>query len=251
MAHDQHRRHAVAEIVLRDERVEHFGLDRRHRVTARAAGFFRGQVGQYIGGRIGRLRQLGLVADPPSASVSALSTCVGKYALSPRCRPPRTIARFTHAPALRDDEPGCRRRCRCRPRSPAGAAPSRASHLVAHGRRLLEFQFGRERVHLLLELLHHFGLPAEQETRGIRYVDRVILVGDRADARRRAAPDLVQQARSRAVVEDRILAGAQLEHALQDLDALAHGRHSGTARNTGSACRPSRGSRPSAENGAR
>ncbi|EGD06434.1 major facilitator transporter [Burkholderia sp. TJI49] len=83
-------------------------------------------------------------------------------------------------------------------------------------------KLGRERVHLLLELLHHLRLPAEQETRGVRHVDRVIGFGNRADARRGAAPDLVQQARPRAVVEDRILAGAQLEHALQDLDALAH-----------------------------
>lgn len=96
------------------------------------------------------------------------------------------------------------------------------AHLVAHSRRLLELQLGRERVHLLLEFVHHLGLPPEQEARGVRHVDRVVVLGDRADARRRATPDLMQQARPRTVVEHRILAGAQLEYALQDLDALAH-----------------------------
>ena len=97
------------------------------------------------------------------------------------------------------------------------------AHLVAHRRGLLEFQLGGEAMHLLLEFLHHFALPAEQETRCIRHIARVILVADQADARRRAAPDLMQQARPRAVGEHRVLAGAQLEHALQDLDAFAHG----------------------------
>ena len=42
-----------------------------------------------------------------------------------------------------------------------------------------------------------------------------------------AAMDLVQQAGPRAVVEDGVLAGAQLEHALQDLHALAHRMRAG------------------------
>src|SRR5207237_9901025 len=45
---------------------------------------------------------------------------------------------------------------------------------------------------------------------------------DQAGARRGAAVDLVQQAGARAVLEHRVLAGAQAEHALQELDALAH-----------------------------
>ena len=97
------------------------------------------------------------------------------------------------------------------------------AHLVAHRRGLLEFQLGGEAMHLLLEFLHHFALPAEQETRCIRHIARVILVADQADARSGAAPDLMQQTRPRAVREHRVLAGAQLEDALQDLDALAHG----------------------------
>ncbi len=42
------------------------------------------------------------------------------------------------------------------------------------------------------------------------------------DAGRRAAPDLVQQAGSRAVGKHRVLAGAEAEHLLQQLDALPH-----------------------------
>ena len=53
-------------------------------------------------------------------------------------------------------------------------------------------------------------------------VFRVSRGGDVSHARRRAAPDLVEQAGPRAVLEDRVLAGAQPKHPLQQLDALAH-----------------------------
>jgi hypothetical protein len=43
-----------------------------------------------------------------------------------------------------------------------------------------------------------------------------------ADAGRAAALDLMQQTRPRAVAEHAVLAGAQAEHLLQDLDAFAH-----------------------------
>ena len=38
------------------------------------------------------------------------------------------------------------------------------AHLIAHGRGLFELELSGERVHLLLEFLHHFALPPEQET---------------------------------------------------------------------------------------
>ena len=51
--------------------------------------------------------------------------------------------------------------------------------------------------------------------------------------------DLVQQAGPRAVVEDGVLAGAQLEHALQDLHAPRTACALGKGRSTG-ACGRSR-----------
>ena len=59
------------------------------------------------------------------------------------------------------------------------------AHLVTHGRGLFELELGGERVHLLLEFLHHFALPSEQETRCVRHIARVILF---VDQRRRTAP---------------------------------------------------------------
>ncbi len=94
--------------------------------------------------------------------------------------------------------------------------------LVAHRRGLFELEPLGVLLHLLLQSLEHLLLPALQEARGIAHVARVVLLADRADARRRAAVDLVQQARPRAVVEDGVLAGPQLEYLLQDLHALAH-----------------------------
>ncbi len=127
-------------------------------------------------------------SSPPSSAVNALSTCAGKYALSPRCRPPRTIARFTQTrpPSATDGENI----------DVAVAADldrllmqhrRQRTHLVAHRRGLLELQLARERMHLLLELLHHFALAAEQKARRVGDVACIVFFVDVADARRRAA----------------------------------------------------------------
>ena len=63
------------------------------------------------------------------------------------------------------------------------------THLVAHGGGLLELEVGGERMHFLLEFLHHFALPAEQETRCIRHIARVIFFVDQI---RRTVPCSVQ-----------------------------------------------------------
>ncbi len=53
--------------------------------------------------------------------------------------------------------------------------------LRMHGRGLFELEIGGERVHLLLELLHHFALASEQESRCVRHIACVILLVDQAD----------------------------------------------------------------------
>jgi len=218
---DEHRRHAIAEVVLRDERVEHFGFDRRRRI-ARAARLAGGRLRRDVR-RIDRVG-IRIVAEAALRERQRAFDVRGEIRLVAEMAAAAHHREIhAHAPALRDHREDV---------DVAVAADldrlllqhgRERAHLVAHRRRLLELQLGRERMHLLLELLHHFGLPAEQEARGIRHIDGVVLGRNRADARRGAAPDLMQQARPRAVVEDRILAGAQLEHALQDLNALAHG----------------------------
>src|SRR4029079_18610454 len=77
--------------------------------------------------------------------------------------------------------------------------------------------------------LHLFGQPADdlvllalQEKHGVRHILGVGFRPDLAGARRRAALDLVQEARPRAILEHRVLARAQAEDALQELDALAY-----------------------------
>src|SRR5690348_16046631 len=75
------------------------------------------------------------------------------------------------------------------------------THLIAHGCGLLELEFGRERMHLGFELLHHLVLAAEQKARCVFDVTRVVLLADGADARGRATRDLMQQARPRTVAE--------------------------------------------------
>ena len=74
---------------------------------------------------------------------------------------------------------------------------------------------------------HRVAGNAQRHHRHERAADRRVgggFRGDQADTWRRAAFDLVKQARPRAVVEHRTLAGAQAKHLLQEVDALAHRR---------------------------
>ena len=61
-----------------------------------------------------------------------------------------------------------------------------------------------------------------QEQHGVLEVARVVLLRDEPDARRRAALDLMLQARAAAVLEVAVLALAQLEQLLQLVQRLAH-----------------------------
>ena len=94
--------------------------------------------------------------------------------------------------------------------------------LVAHDGRLLELERLGIGMHLLLERGHQLGLSATQELRGIVDIDRIVFFADQVHAGSAAAIDLVQQAGARAVLEDRVLAGAQQEDLLQDLHRLLH-----------------------------
>ena len=75
--------------------------------------------------------------------------------------------------------------------------------------------------HLLAELRLHPGRLAGEESLGVG--DQLGIVGlvDPADARRRAAPDLVEQARPRAVGEEAVGAAAQQEQLLQRVERRA------------------------------
>src|SRR6266705_3200439 len=94
--------------------------------------------------------------------------------------------------------------------------------LVAVDRRLLVAPRVGSLLHAGLEPFER-GVAAALEVE-LRALDvfRVSRGGDVSHARCRAAPDLVEQAGPRAVLEDRVLAGAQPKHPLQQLDALAH-----------------------------
>src|SRR5882762_246219 len=94
--------------------------------------------------------------------------------------------------------------------------------LVAVDRRLLVAPRVGSLLHAGLEPLEG-GVAASLKVE-LRTLDvfRVGGGGDVPHARRGAAPDLVERAGPRAVLEDRVLAGAQSEHPLQQLDALAH-----------------------------
>ena len=63
---------------------------------------------------------------------------------------------------------------------------------------------------------------AVEEAHRVLDIARVVLGAHQADARARAATDLVQQARPRAVGEHGVFAGAQLEHLLDQPDRLFH-----------------------------
>src|SRR5947207_6129705 len=94
--------------------------------------------------------------------------------------------------------------------------------LIAVDRRLLVAPRVGSLLHAGLEPLER-GVAASLEVE-LRALDvlRVGSGGDVSDARRGAAPDLIEKAGPRAVLEDRVFAGAQPKHPLQQLDALAH-----------------------------
>ncbi len=94
--------------------------------------------------------------------------------------------------------------------------------LVAVHRRLFELEPLRGGLHALDQGLHDVVLAALEEELRVADVLRIRLGRDVADTGRGAAPDLMEQARPRPVAERRVLARAQTEDLLQELDRLTH-----------------------------
>ena len=93
--------------------------------------------------------------------------------------------------------------------------------LVAVLRRLLVVRASAAAFIFAGELLDHVVSLPSRNCAAWSHVAAYCSARDRAHARRRAAPDLVQQARARAVREHRVVAGAQAEDLLQVADGLA------------------------------
>ena len=94
--------------------------------------------------------------------------------------------------------------------------------LVAVARGFFKLQIGGGLLHFVLQsLAQHIGAAVEKSG-GFFHCGAVVVCRNRAHARRGAALDLVQQAGALAVGKHAVFAGAQLEHFLQHLDAVAH-----------------------------
>ena len=196
MAEHQQRRHEPVEVVLGDEGLEHLHLGAASRLSAISAA-----------GILDMRREVGPVAEVAAAAhhgqVDAGAAALHLHrqdvdVLVDRaagcCRPPPAGAARATA-----------RRSGCASRPPA-RTPARSAWAIMRR----------------LQVVEHASRVAAQEALGVGHVARVVVRRDQADAGRRAAPDLVQQARPRAVGEHRVLAGAQAEHLLQQLDRLLH-----------------------------
>src|SRR3984885_13663727 len=91
------------------------------------------------------------------------------------------------------------------------------AQLVAQPRGVLELQFPRRRLHALLQCADHVGVTSFQHPDRAFEIARVVFAADQAHARRRAAADLVLQARPAAIGEERVAAVSYLEYLLQVL----------------------------------
>ena len=91
------------------------------------------------------------------------------------------------------------------------------AQLIAQSRGVLELQLSGRGLHAPLQLTDHLGVAAFEHTDRALQIARIVLATDQAHARRRAASDLVLQARPAAVGEERVAAVSDLEHLLQVL----------------------------------
>src|SRR6185312_7689207 len=89
---------------------------------------------------------------------------------------------------------------------------------IAEDRRVLEVERLGRIVHRPGQFLLHRLAVAGEEFVGLAYQLRIAGKIDLARARRRAALDLMEQARPRAALEERVRARAQKERALQRID---------------------------------
>jgi hypothetical protein len=91
----------------------------------------------------------------------------------------------------------------------------------------LEGERRRGGIHLPLQIGQHLGGLALQEQGRVLDVLLIVGFGNQSDARAGAALDLMQHARARAIGEHAVLAGAKLEHLLQNAHAFAHRARAG------------------------
>ena len=95
-------------------------------------------------------------------------------------------------------------------------------NLIAHFCRLFELQRRGVRLHARLQVLQQGLRVALQKGLRVAHVLHIVLRRDQAHAGPGAALDLVQKAGPGAVAEDRVFAGAQAKHLLQQLYRLLH-----------------------------
>ncbi len=204
MARDPLRRGRAAEIVLRDEGLEHLhrGLGglRGHVVVHAQAAADRGGV-LHVRREVRAVAQMAAAAHHRQvhAGAAALQLHGEDVDVLVARRQAALVHRLLvqHARQRRD--------------------------AVAELGRALELEHLRMPHHRLLQLGHHGLVVAQQEALGVADVARVVGRGNEPHARPRATLDLVQQARARAVGEDGVLARAQAEHLLDQLDRLLDG----------------------------
>lgn len=150
----------------------------------------------------------------------------GKQGRSPRCRPPLTIARLTHATAPETataTTSGVRIRTGGLDRLLVLHGRERRNAVPVEGRLFEGPGFG-SLPHALFIVLDDVARAPLQKGGGPLDVLRVLLLRHGPHAGRRTAADLPEQAGALPVGKDRVLAGSEAEDLLHDLDRLAHGR---------------------------
>ena len=95
--------------------------------------------------------------------------------------------------------------------------------LVAVAGGFFKLQRGGGLVHFMVQRLRELARFAVEKGYGFADAGLVIFMADVADAGAGAAADLIKQAGALAVGKHAVFAGAQAEHFLQNLDAVAHG----------------------------
>ncbi len=203
MAQHQQRRHALAQVVLGDEGFQHL--------------LFRAARGRWHGG-------IGLVIDHHRRGLVHVRREVGAVAQVAAAAHHRQVdagAPAGHAHRQDVDIAVAGRQAALVHRLLVQHARQRADAVAPFGRLLVVQRLGAGR-HLPLQLVDHLLRLAEQKGFSIAHVQRVIGLRHQADAGPGAAADLVQQTGPRAVGEDRVLAGAQAEHLLDQVDRLLH-----------------------------
>ena len=195
LAGDQQGRHGHADVVLRDEGLQHLLLHRRGRSRSILGGIDTGSI-LHMHREVGPVAQVAAAAHHGQVHAGAATLHAHGKNVHVLVRGGFHRLLVQHARERRD--------------------------LVAQLGRLLELQPLGVGHHARLQLLQERLGFAAQKRLGVRHVLRIGLGRYQAHAGRGAALDLVEQAGPRAVGKHRVLAGAQAEHLLQQLDGFLH-----------------------------